>query len=507
MKSEFTRNLLKRRETKFFLIATFLAFLPTFFIPFLHIDEGNWAAMSQYIFSGNFYQSLSDNKPPFLIQLFWFFSLGGKSMLALHIFTALWCMVGGIYFYQIFTKHFPEFCSKETALWGSLLLILLSGVINYGAFSAELAFTPFLIIAIEFSLRLKRDKTDFALGFLIGLCLGAAVNIKPTAAFLSLIPLILSFRSKRPLTTFLFIFFGGLSLTAVSWLSVQAPLKTIWHEAFALNFQYVKFDNFKNADAMRDVLQNIGAALGLSYAAVFVGSVGAFIALLMTIFREQSYSAERIRLLTLSLLVFTLSLFTVSYGRRFFQQYFVASLPSLVFFSIYSVSKFGNRWKNILSILAVISLIGFHTKIFYLQYNDKNKNWDSKIEKLIQEIKKDTSDNDTIWITNTPGSAYFETERKPAVKYYLFLHINHFAVICRAEDSELKEDSLDVLYQEALDSLKQNKPRVIFWTQRASNSCSDRIKISNYPSLANLLASEYEKAWENDLGIYFRRKS
>ncbi|MBN8555379.1 MAG: glycosyltransferase family 39 protein [Deltaproteobacteria bacterium] len=496
-----------KNEFRFFLAAAFLGFLPTFFIPFLHIDEGNWAAMSQYIFSGDFYRGLSDNKPPFLMELFWLFSMGGNSMIALHICTALWTMVGGIFFYRILTEHFPKFCSRQEALWGSLLLITLSGLINYGAFSAELAISPFLIIATELALRLKKEKTSLAYGLLIGLCISAAVNIKPTAVFLSLIPIVLCFRSKHGFQAIVFGFLAGVGMTALSWLSVQAPLRTIWHEAFELNFQYVKFNNFKNAEASWDVFKNILVALFLAYASATLGSIGAGFALIRSTLKDKKYTTHHFTAIVLSLFLLAMTIVTVSYGRRFFQQYFVAALPCLAFFSVYSVGKFGKRWQYFLSSLALISLIGFHSKIFYLQAQDKNKNWDSKIEKLITEIKKDTLPTDTIWISNTPGSAYFESDRKPAVKYYLFLHINHFVVICRSEDAELKEDLNFPLYQEALQSLETNKPKVIFWTQRASNSCSDRLKISQYPSIEKLLASHYEKIWENDLGIYFRRKS
>jgi hypothetical protein len=161
----------------------------------------------------------------------------------------------------------------------------------------------------------------------------------------------------------------------------------------------------------------------------------------------------------------------------------------------------------ILSILAVISVTIFQTKIIYLTATDQNKNWNSSIRRLIYQTKQDTVDGERIWISNALGMVYHQTERPPAVKYYFFLHLINFAEICRADESELKEDLNNTIYKESIDRVVANPPKVIFWANRHEHSCSDRLKIENFPTVQHLLSAHYELVFQNELGLYFRRKT
>lgn len=497
MKSE-----IKSNNPLWILGATLLAFLPTYFIPYLHIDEGNWAAMGQVLFSGEFYKTWSDNKPPFLMEWFWLISLGAKSMTAAHFFSALWWALGA----QSLARILQSKISEDASLFGGIAMGVLGATINYGAFSAELALTPFLIFATEIAYRQMRvKKASLAMSFLAGAFIALAFNIKPTAVLLGLFPVLIFLRTHKPWAALLVGATGGLFATWISWALIRVPFDTIWHEAIAINFQYVKFNNAQSIEALKDQLTNIGVALGLAYISVTVGSLVAMIAFIQKALRTRKWSREQIIETSLVVILVILAYKTVSLGNRYFQQYFVAILPVLAALSSLALNHARTKQLKVsLSWLVGLSLLIFQSKIVFLQVTDQNKNWNSAIERVIENVKQDSTEGDRIWVSNALGMIYHQTHRPPAVKYYFFLHLIKFAEICRADESELLEDFENNIYRESISRVLENPPRVIFWAQKRENSCSHRLKLENYPRVKNLIDQKYELVWESDLGKYYR---
>lgn len=483
-------------------VAGLLAFIPTYFIPYLHIDEGNWAAMCQVLFSGEFYKTWSDNKPPFLMEWFWLLSLGGRSMLLLHLLSAIWWVIGALSLRRILNLYF----SKDHAFWGGVVMAILGGTLNYGAFSAELALTPFLILACEIACRATQAlSASYALSFASGALVALACNIKPTAIILGLFVCAVWIRAKKAFAHALSGLMGGIFVTLITWLCIRVPFKTIFHEAIEINFQYVKFNNHQSLEAMKDVFANIGVALGIAYLSVSLGTLAAIFLAIKKLRLARSWNRSQLFHFAIGVWLFILSYKTISMGDRWFQQYFVAIVPCLVFFSVYTLQH-RPQLKKILSIIAVISLSIFQSKVFYLQATDQNKNWNSSIQKVIDDIRNDTQEGDRIWISNALGMVYHQTHRPPAVKYYFFLHLVKFAETCRADMTELSEDLTNPIYRESIERVVMNPPRVIFWAKRHEHSCSDRIQIQNFPTVKALLDQKYQLVSQSALGDYYRLK-
>jgi hypothetical protein len=94
------------------------------------------------------------------------------------------------------------------------------------------------------------------------------------------------------------------------------------------------------------------------------------------------------------------------------------------------------------------------------------------VRELVNNIQQDTLPADRIWISNSLHGVYFLSERRPAVRYLYFHALTGFGDQCRVDESILSEQSPTPEYLETLETLKQTPPKIIFWTQRASNSCS-----------------------------------
>jgi len=489
------------------LCAALAAYLPTFFIPFVHIDEGAWAEMGRYIFSGQFYELISDNKPPILLEFHWLLSLGEHSMRALHFFLAIWTFFGALAFEKILRTYF----SPALSISGALLFCLLSGTLNYGAFSAERVFLPFLIFATLLALKgsqLSFSPKKLALALSSGIFIGAAINTKQTASFFALLPLIIFFRTeKRHFVTYFFaVMSGAFLISFISWKVTGTPFDSIWKEAFAQNLNYVGFQNYRSIETLKEIFLDAGLVFGIAYAATSLGILLFVFLFLSRRLKASLFSWDNLEFILLGFA----SLASVALGQRFFQQYYTATLPFLIVLTLLSLNRLPEhlqkRVSTYLVLTAIISLLIFHIQIVYLQTHDRNKNYDSQILKLVTEIKKDSQPKDSLWISNALGSVYFLTDRKPAIKYLFFLHLIHFAEICRADESALKEDLSDSNYRAALTNLKQNRPRIIFWVTRNVNSCSDRLKLENFPSIENIVKSKYELKWSSKLGKYYVRK-
>lgn len=472
--------------------------LPSFFVPIMHTDEGIWATLSQYVFTGDLYKNFTDHKPPLLFQMFWAFSLGGWSFKVLHFLTAVWMGIGGIALYR--SLHI--YLSRDQSFSAAGIFCLLSGMPSHGAFSAERAFIPFILWAAY--LALKKSSHSRLNSFACGLLLGAACSVKHSAALLSLSVVIclLLIRPKR-FGHFMHCFIGGLFATWLSWIAVGTDFKIIFEESFLPNFEYMKFSSAHKEEMFLDGLLNMLYVLGLQFGSVTLGS-------LQTLWNLRPFSPLISRLIKnwktlpdpIILLLFIISsALTLRLGGRFYQQYYTAVLPILCVLTAFSLNSI--RLRRFYWSISSLIYLSFCVQAIYLQVADKNKNWDSHVRHLIQEIQQDTSPQDSIWIVHNLQAAYPLTQRRPAIKYIQFSHNLGYADPCKASEEEIKENLDDPRYQLSLKQLKENPPKIIFLPQRKVNSCSDRIQLKRFPTLEFWLQSLYLEKWRDSLGIYY----
>jgi hypothetical protein len=482
------------RQVLHLLLITLIAFLPAVLIPCVQLDEGIWASMAQHLFSGELYSDISDNKPPFLIELYWLFSGGASSMQLAHYLTAFWVFLGGIFFYFNLQNYFQ----KSSAFISTSIYILLSGTLLHGAFSAELAQTPLLIFAWYLSEQIIRTPTSCRLlRFLgLGMVLSLAVNTKPTAVFFLVIPMVMLWKSLR-ISDLLFAFVAGLVTAGLSWSIVGARFHSIWSEVITSNMTYASAGTLQGPSAFSDILENISVSLVAAYGSVALGSLIALFSWIKAGIKWSSYSTV---LLITTILVLLVS---IGLGFRFYQHYFIATLPCLVLFSTFALEK--SRWLRwAIPSLASISLLGFHLQILKAQALDENKNWNKNLIFLANEILNDAKPNERVWFSNSMGPVYFLTHRKPASKRYLFLHYTRFVSVCRASEDLLQEDLTNPNYVDLIERLEKRNPAVIFWAQNPKNSCMNRVHLDRFPRIKSLIEAHYDLKWQNKDGLYFR---
>jgi hypothetical protein len=471
--------------------------LASFFTPFVHTDEGGWAVLSKVLFTGEIYRAVTDHKPPLLFIVHWLFSLGENSLHALHIMTALWLGLGAVGLYWILKRYLRE----PAAFFAAAIFAILSGLIEGGAYMPERIYVPFSIFMIVCSLRALDSSTRSAQlmwFFLAGIFAGAAACLKQPAVLFISIPLYLMLRSRQ-INFFLSLFvaiIGGVFITFGSWAVLQVPFPVIWQESYLANFTYMKFHQVNSKFQAMEVFKRVAVAL-------LVLSMPVFIGMLRCIFLRIKDSRRSLDTV-LFLLLFLATAAIVSLGGRFYETYFIAALPCL---SIMTVLYFNERFVRTMFALAALISIGANSVYLSAIFSDRNKNWDSKIRHLVSEIDLDSKPGDRIWINHNLQLVYYAADRKPAVKYIYFQHSIGYADPCTASDEQLVEHDTYENFQTNWRMLNEYKPKIIFWTTRARNTCADRVKLDKFPMIKKFIETSYTKKWEDDLGIYFVRNS
>lgn len=490
---------MKQKSFWLLLLASLSSAVPSYFIPFMHTDEGGWATLGQYTFSGGLYQLVTDHKPPLLMQIHWLFSFGEHWPAGAHLFASLWMGLGAYWFFKILIRFFDS----THSLYAALLLALLNGLVNQGTFSPERIYLPFLCLNALFALRsIESGKPlqKYFYALFAGISIGAAAAVKQPAVLFAAPVFWLLILERNFFLPLCWATLGIFTMTALSWWATRTPYDVIWTEAYAVNFEYIRgYQSISTSQAVEN-LKNIALVLGVYYLPVTIGSISA-LAYVRKLFKPKK---ETILLAFL----FIVTLISVCLGKRFYQNYFVSALPLLCVLTIISLTAQKSALKrNIVFSLAILAVLGCTIRTTAMQLSDRNKNWNASIRETVSQIEKDTLPGDTIWISHNLFSIYWATHRQPAVKYIFFHHITNYVDICRAQTGELRESLANVNYLRQLYDLDQNKPKVILWVQNHENSCTDRLLLSNFPSLAEWIERHYDRMEENKLGIYFKRKA
>ncbi|MBN8555084.1 MAG: glycosyltransferase family 39 protein [Deltaproteobacteria bacterium] len=468
--------------------------IPSFFTPFVHTDEGGWATLAKGLFTGEIYHDFTDHKPPLLFIVHWLFSFGETSLQILHFSTALWLGLGAMGLYWILQKYLSE----KAAFFAAALFAILSGLIEGGAYLPERIYIPlaiFMVVCAMKGLETSSLKKRLLWFFVAGICAGSAACLKQPALLFISIPVYMMIQSRKE---FFLPFFaaaiGGLGITFGSWAVLRVPFHIIWQESYLANFTYMQFHQVNAAFQSTEIMKRIVAAFMVLSMPVFIGGLRCLF-LRFKNFKNLNKAFPMI-------LLFMVTLIIVSLGRRFYETYFIAALPC---FAIMTVLYFNEKFVERMMQLAVIVSVSANTYYFTMQFTDRNKNWDSKIQALVSDIQKDSSPEDRIWINHNLQSVYYAANRKPAVKYIYFQHSIGYADPCTAADEQLVEHPDYENFQTNLKMLNEYKPKIIFWTQRPRNTCADRIKLENFPIFKKFIEDSYTKKWENKLGTYYLR--
>jgi 4-amino-4-deoxy-L-arabinose transferase-like glycosyltransferase len=501
---------MKLKQLLILFSATIFSFLPTFFLPVTHVDEGVFASLSRYAFSGQLYETYTDLKPPLLFQIYNIFSLGGQSMLAFHILQCLWLFAAGITFYFMAKR----LLNAQSAFWGALLFCLLAGRINYGGGMPERLLTPLIVFATFLALyrtSVEQNWKRALIALAVGLLVGAASVVKQPGGLLGIAAFLILFLQKDRLSAWAFGIFGIISAVFFSFLLTGVDFNTIWEEAYAVNFNSYMLAPIETPTKTFEILKNVFAMYFIEYTAITIGALF----FLGIGFRRLNASLKFFDLkdyksltILIALILFLFTALAISLGGRFYTNYQIMALFSLVTLSTLGIYYFGGKKLAVSLIsLAIASNLIFHTMTFYRVGSERFKDWDSRIQKLKSQILENSSGEDFIWISHGLPSLYFETKRDPAVKFIHFMHNLNYVDVCLIPEDRISEQRNNPHYDQILNELHERKPKLIFWTSRAKNSCTDRLKLEYFPEIKELLDKSYERIDSTELGRLFLRKN
>jgi 4-amino-4-deoxy-L-arabinose transferase-like glycosyltransferase len=458
--------------------------------------------MSNYVFSGEFYRNFFDHKPPFLFEWVWLLSGGGKSILLLQFFKTVFMAVAAFILREILLL---KGVNLETANGSALLLSMTGSLTVMGAFSQERVIVLFTILFFYLLLRGRDSERRWLLYFFAGIFAGAAMGVKQTAVLILFPGIFVIFRNRPRWGALILISFGALAFTFVSWVATGVDFMTIWREGYLANYKYIAFDSLASKTGRDLVVQDAA----LIFFGVLPGILFPSLCLFFDLLRKRLWLVFKRPSSLLLVLWFFSSICSAFLGKRFFQQYFYVLVPPLCVMSAFWASSRRNpnkSWNALLTFNGIVVLFWILYAIS-IQVADKNKHRDSLTEQVVQNVLQDTTPKETIWISNSLHSIYQRTHRRPAVKYLYFHQLLNFVDACRVTDDFFTNEPKNDEYIDTVKRLHANPPKVIFWTQRASNSCSDRLKLENFPQIRDLIALNYELKWQSPLGLYFLRKS
>lgn len=487
------------------LLLSTLVFLPNLVIPYLGGDESARHTICREAFTGGLYTQVTNNKPPLEPQINFLITLGGHAPILDHVFFILWIFIGALALRYLL----QEFFTREAAHFAALFFVAFSAMANYGAGANERMFIPFLLLAAALVLwRRKRSLKPWP-NFLIYLAIGAlcacATLIKQTAFLFVMVVVLWDWlyqpKISKVILSALGLFIGGTLLTLISWLATGVDFTIILREAYLVNLDYVKAPlDPERSDALKNSLYMLGYQL---LPLTLLGLAGFYFS-----FKEKNWKGRWREALLLCAWILV-SIAAVVGGFRFQQPYFLILLPLLACGAARAYEHLSTRKYFVLSsaLLAALIVGSYQTYIWWAQMTDRNPYWDSKVRSLIQEVKNDTSPDDSIWVSHSLFPVYVMTERKPGQRHLFFLSLLGQIDICKAPDSALQENTSLRAFQEGLHDLNTRKPKVIFWVERAKNGCSDRIKLENFPSIQGLIIANYQKVWHDPgFGTYYRRR-
>ncbi len=466
---------------------------PAFFTPFIHTDEGVWAFLGQFAFTGELYQQYTDHKPPLLLQLHWLLSAGETSQPLTRFLLSLWNALGA---YVLYCAMKPR-VGISAAFTSAIVVAVVNSLVGHGAFSAERLCLPFVMISLWAGLEFRKERR-YRYSALVGLCTAALLSIKVPMVVLA-VPAGLIIISSLS-------FYHGLTMVglfgfvvAITHVASGVPFEIIWQEAYLINFRFLAHDPKIQLPMLSTNIQNATISL-MGY--LLPLTLGFCWVIVRDDIRKKVWSTTtwQDRLLFILLLFGGLSVVCV--GNRYAQPYFVALIPALALVTAYAAQDVKIR-RCLLIVCAVVGTV-FVARTSWLLMQDRNKNWDAPIRDLAQNIERDTLAEDSIWISHALFGIYTATGRRPPMKHFIFHHMMGYLDPCRVQETAIAEDLDDPHYRETLQSLYRSPPKIIFWVQRNSNSCTDRIRLARFPTLFQWIQRNYELYSSTDLGLYFR---
>lgn len=422
-------------------------------------------------------------------------------MVAFQFFKAAWLFIGALVFHKILLMLFEA----KTAFWGAIIFALLVGRVNYGGGTPERMLTPFILLSVYcalLTLQSSRWLYQIPLAVLVGASIGLASLIKQPGGLFAAISCSLLLFSKKRISLCLLAVFGILLTTFLSFYATGVAFETILNEAYLVNLQSYMHAQLDPSKQLYSILKGMVGILALEYTALSLGAVAGVAALAYTWKNFKNLSQFQ-RTLSIYIAVGAIiGIFCLQMGGRFYSNYYIILLAPFAVLTTFGISKYKHLVPYIL-VCAVLSNLLYNGIFSYQLFKNTDKNWDRYIERVYSEVIKDTQPDDSIWVSHGLHSIYVMSGRRPAVKNIHFTQNINYVDMCLVDEKSLSERRKNPNYRNLISRLESEQPKVVFWMQRAKNSCTDRLKLHYFPEIQQFLEQNYVLKYKDELGQYY----
>ncbi len=439
-------------------------------------DEGGYAYMGWRIAEGEvMYRDLWELMPPGLPFFYAFiFKMYGVNFFTVKFAAVLWGLIGLLFLYLLAEKLW----GRQTAFCSAFLYAVFSGLplIQGASCNTEPVMLVFLISSIYFFLLAERRERVFYL-VLAGIAGGTAIFIKQ-AAWLNLaalgVYLLFRFRIRR-----LLILSFGVLLAGVPW-AIYFTRYRIWPDFIYTYFtwHFTQGQSFLSADFFTRLSRSL-QYLMRENSLLWLLALMAIIAILI-----NKRSRENILIVLWGLFSFL----GVCLGGAFYPHYYIQVMPALCLLSGWGLWQiiagiagrdYWRRAANVFSLTVIIVLAVF---IFIFEYRfffiytpaevnaaKYNTQMFVAARALGRYLKKQTAENDYIFVWGIEPEIYFYARRKCPTRF-----IHNYSI--RGDDQFSRAGR-----QEVLREIIAKKPAYIVVAYT----------LSNFPELEEYLNAEY----------------
>jgi hypothetical protein len=457
-----------RKQTGFIVGLAFLLHLPSFFRPFMDLDEGSYAGIAcRLLDGGTIYRDGVENKLPAVFYVYKevFAVFGRYNMLAIHICVTLVAIATALLVASVARRYAGEVAAR----WAALFYVVYSASYypKMLAGNSEMFAVLPAVAAIWFYLR-GRDRhwawmlAAGAFGALTLLCKQVAL-----ATFLALLADRFFTGRKEPLRALrdLALLVVGFALVVVA-VVLELRALGVWDDAVFWTFTYV-FHYYLPAGS-DGTLFNIATSL-VPFLAVASPLV---------------YLAARSKDRSLSLVYWWLAgnMAASLVGGRMYGHYFLLFVPALCVLAGVGAEKY---WHRLLAVaLALVAASNFVAGFLYEPTTSAFLSPDPDYRKASAYVAEHTTHDDQIFVWGWFPALYQAADRCPSTRF-VYTHIH---------SGKAKTDlghSVPEAWEMLMHDLEAAPPAFILDTSPGKYTDYD-FPPENYPRLWDYITSRYE---------------
>lgn len=517
----------------------------------LQMDSGVYAYIGKRLLQGKMlYTDLWDHKLPAIHLLnALVFAVFPDSVSSIHLFEMVWSVATSLAFYKVARLGF----SRRQSLVMMVLFAFFSNLrALHGGGNHPENYGLLPTIVFYYCLLARWSEFRWRQMLMAGLAWGASTLLRPTAGLhiLALLPLLMSGDIRRgssptlrSLSSAAVVGLGALLVWApvVLWILIEGAFQEFYSATFLYNIQYARSASLvASVTRLRSSLYSLFPQVGFLWLPAAL-ALWLMLLELRAHFRREATSTERLlpgssRSLqhtwtlssnrsvfwTVMTTWFLCSVIELSMGGRFFQWYFLVTVPASVMLSGFAAQELWAAADNrpwhpkdprnafiaivlmALSILPISSqLLGLPQAIAYTKGAfDRESAWetaDPLQNRIASLLKERTRIDEPIFVWGAQAAIYLQSDRHPPTRYvYIFPVTGQFGGQQHEGYPRLVQDRQPI--EELERALGDTPPKVFALEARFSSGLIGT-------QVSQLLQSEYDLLAEIDGWLLYERKA